>query len=58
MKQQKITPAKDARFCALRLAPAIAAGLGGNRCTDLEERTAEIVGGLAYLMDSREDGGW
>ena len=26
--------------------------------SDLEERTAEIVGGLAYLMDSREDGGW
>ena len=58
MKQQKIMPAKDASYSALRLAPAIAAGLCGNRCTDLEERTAEIVGGLAYLMDSREDGGW
>ena len=58
MKQQKIMPAKEACFCAPRLAPAIAAGLGGNRCTDLEERTAEIVGSLAYLMDSREDGGW
>ena len=58
MKHQKKMPAVGACFYALRLAPAIAAGLGGNRCTDLEERTAEIVGSLAYLMDSREDGGW
>ena len=51
-------PALSAFIYALRLAPAIAADLGGNRCTDLEERTAEIVGSLAYSMDSREDGGW
>jgi len=43
---------------ALRLAPTIAAGLGSNRYSDHEERTAEIVGSTSYLMDSREDGGW
>ena len=58
MKHQQKLPAVGAFFYALRLAPAIAADLGGNRCTDLEERTAEIVGSIAYLMDSREDGGW
>lgn len=58
MKRQEKMPAEGARFCVLRLAPAGAAGLGGNRCPDLEKRTAEIVGSHAYLMDSREDGGW
>lgn len=56
MKQHDNMPAVGAWFCALRLAPAIAAGLGGYRCT-YEERTAEVVGSPAYLTDSREDGG-
>lgn len=56
MKHQDNMPAAGAWYCALRLAPAIAAGLGGNRFT-YEERTAEVVGSPAYFMDSREDGG-